>query len=83
VTRTSPARREWRGIALPPVEIDHDVQRLVDQAHGVERPRMHGALRMVLGVANEVHPARKLTADREIVAKTTFLLSENRVARKP
>jgi hypothetical protein len=76
----APAHPQWRGIALPPVEIDQDVQGLVDQPYRVERPGCT--------VCSGCCPASRTRFIRRAnsrlaarLAKTTLPL--NTVARKP
>jgi hypothetical protein len=42
------------------------VQRLVDQAHGIERPRMHRALGMACCVSRQIDAVGELTAGGKI-----------------
>ncbi len=53
-------------IALPAILFCHGVQRLINQAHGIQRSGMHCALRMIPNIARQVYPMGEFTAGGEV-----------------
>src|SRR5262249_8732922 len=49
-------------VAARAKQSEHDVRDLIEDAHRIERSRMHQAVGVTIGIANRIHPVREVAA---------------------